>query len=186
MSDAPAPSPQEAVEVLRHLEDVQARTRRAVQAFWFPLVLFGALTLASVPVAFLDDGPAVAVFWAVAGPLGGAAVAWHYRRSERHVGAGRSGGLYVATAIGLLGAAFLLPAVTTGDLQDVVSAFAVAAAYLVFAWLDRSAVLAVLAAMLAAVPLVALAADLSRPGAVTAAITGAVTLAVGVAARHSS
>ena len=50
--------------------------------------------------------------------------------------------------------------------------FAVAAGYLVFAWLDRSRTLAALAAFIAAVPVLVLLSDVDQPGAIAAAVIG--------------
>lgn len=186
MTNIHASSPQDAADVLRHVESVRRQARRQLDHFWFPLVVFGALTLASAPVQWLWSGPTVAVFWAVAGPLGGALVGWYYRSRELRLGIGHSATPYVLTAVGILLGAFILPALTTGDLQEVVSVFAVAAGYLVFAWLDRSVTLASLAVLLAAVAVVVLVLGVAHPGAVTAAVAGTAVLASGVASRRSS
>ncbi len=58
---------------------------------------------------------------------------------------------------------------THGDLQEVASTFAVAAGYLVFAWLDRTGWLVGLALLMAAVPSWSSLAGVDHPGAVTAA-----------------
>jgi hypothetical protein len=161
------------------------RTQSLLRSFWFPLVVFGTLTLLSAPVAAIGEGAVVAVYWAVAGVGGGALVGWYYHAREERLGVSRSGVPYIATAVVLLVAAFLLPAVTSGRLQEVVSAFAVGGAYLVFAWLDRSVVLAALAVTVAVVPAVALASSLEHPGPVAAAVTGLAVLLTGLAARRA-
>ncbi len=130
-------------------------------------------------------GGAIAVFWAIGGPVGGALVGWYYRSRELRLGLRRSATPYVLTAVGILVGAFLLPAVTGGDLQEVVSVFAVAAGYLVFAWLDRSPTLAALAVGLAAVPVAVLAGGFEHPGAITAAVTGTAILVSGLASRRT-
>ncbi|MFN2502852.1 MAG: hypothetical protein ABR540_01215 [Acidimicrobiales bacterium] len=177
---------QEAADTLRHLESVQDQTRGELQAFWFPLVVFGALTLASAPFGLTGSGGAVGLFWAFAGPAGGAAVGWYYHSREQRLGVARSAVPYVITAAALLVAAFVLPALTRGDLREVVSCFAVAAAYLVFARLDRSVALAAVALVLAAVPAIALATGVERPGVVTAVISGAIFLATGLVFRRQA
>lgn len=180
-----ATSPREAIDTLRHLEDLSGQTRALLRSFWFPLVLFGVLTLLSAPVALVGEGVEVAVYWAVAGTAGGAAVGWYYHHREERLGLSRSGVPYIATGVALLVAAFALPAMTSGRLQEVVSAFAVAGAYLIFAWLDRSAVLAVLSAALVVVPAVALASSLEHPGPVVAVVTGLAILVTGIVARRA-
>jgi len=186
MTNTAASSPQDAVDVLHHVESLRSQTRNLLQAFWFPLVVFGALTLASAPVQWVWPGAAVGVYWAVAGLLGGTAVGLYYRSRELRLGLTTSPTPYVLTAVGLLLGAFLLPAVTTGDLQEVVSTFAVAGGYLVFARIDRSRVLAVVAAVLLAVPVLVLVSGVDHPGAVNAGVVGAITLGVGLVSRRSS
>ncbi len=184
MTNTAASSPQDAAGVLQHVESVRHQTRSLLQAFWFPLVVFGALTLASALVQWVWPGPAVGAYWAVAGLLGGAAVGLYYHFRELRLGLSNPAAPYVLTAIGLMVGAFVLPAITSGDLQQVASTFAVAAGYLVFAWLERSRTLAGLAAAMVVVPVLVLVSGVDHPGAVNAAAVGAITLAVGVASRR--
>jgi hypothetical protein len=186
MTNTAASSPQDAADVLDHVESLQRQTRSLLHAFWFPLVVFGALTLASAVVQWVWAGPAVGIYWAVAGLLGGAAVGLHYRSRELRLGLSTPATPYVLTAAGMMAGAFLLPGITSGDLQQVVSTFAVAAGYLVFAWLDRSRTLAGLAVVMALVPVVVLASGVDHPGALNAAAVGAVTLVAGLASRRSA
>ena len=118
--------------------------------------------MASAVVQWFWSGPAVGIYWAVAGLLGGTAVGVYYHSRELRLGLSTPATPYVLTAGALMVGAFVLPAITSGDLQQVVSTFAVAAGYLVFAWLDRSRTLAGLAALMAVVP-VARPAERRRP-----------------------
>jgi len=177
---------EEARALLDHVESVQRQTRAALGGFWFPLVLFGALGLASVPAYFIGDGAVVAAFWAVAGVGGGVATGWYYHGRQQRLGVSQAALPYVIVAGVLFVAAFVLPALTTGRLQEVVSSFAVAAAYLVFAIFERSRVVAALAVVIAGGAVLSLASGLDHPGAVTAAVTGLSTLGVGMVARRSS
>lgn len=179
-----ASSPREAAAALHHVDDLQHQTRDTLRSFWFPLVVFGSLTLVSAPVALASGGVAVAVFWAVAGPGGGVAVGWYYRSRELHLGISRSP-LPFVTAAAILVFAFFLPAVTTGRLREVVSTFAVAAGYLVFAWFNRSIVLGGLALVIAAIPVTLVLNDTDHAGAIAAAITGVAILATGFVARSA-
>ncbi|CAN5684765.1 hypothetical protein BH20ACT1_BH20ACT1_04210 [soil metagenome] len=95
---------------------------------------------------------------------GGADIGWYYHSREQRLGVSRSGTPFVVTGVALIVAAFLLPVVTTGALQEVVSAFAVGGAYLVFAWLNRSWLLALLGGLVAAIPAAALASGMAHPG----------------------
>ena len=180
MTNNPSSSARDAVDVLRQVDALQRRTNDLLRAFWFPLVVFGALTLLSAPVQWVSTGVAIGVYWAFAGPLGGLAIAWYYRSRELRLGLTQSATPYVLTAIGILVGTFVLPALTSGDLQEVVSVFAVAAGYLVFAWLDRSPLLAALAVGMAGVAVVVLASGVDHPGAITAAVSGAATLTTGL------
>lgn len=186
MPNTSASSPQDAVDVLQQVESLRRQASTVLRAFWFPLVVFGTLTLASAPVQWAWRGPAIAAYWAVAGPLGGLAIGLYYRARELRVGLSRSATPYVLTAVGILAGAFLLPGFTSGDLQEVVSTFAVAAGYLVLAWFDRSRILALLGVMMGAVPALVLMSGVDRPGAVNAAVVGTITLLTGVASRRSS
>ena len=186
MTNTAASSPQDAADVLHHVVSIRDETRSLLQAFWFPLVVFGALTMISALVQWVWPGGAVGIYWAVAGLLGGTAVGLYYHSRELRLGLGASAAPYIVTAAGLMAGAFVLPAVTRGDLQEVVSTFAVAGGYLVFAWLDRSRRLAGLAVVMMVVPALVLASGVGHPGAVNAAAVGAITLAAGVASRRSA
>lgn len=175
----------EPAAALHHVQELQDRTRADLGSFWFPLVVFGVLTLASIPFLVPDGSPAIPYFWAVAGPAGGAAIGWYYHSREQRLGVSRSGTPFLVTGAVLFVAAFGLPAVTTGALQEVVSAFAVGAGYLVFAWLSRSPTLAVLGVVVAAVPAGALLVGLAHPGPPVAATTGSAILVTGLAARRA-
>jgi len=185
MTNAHAASPQDAADVLRHVESVRDQTRDLLRVFWFPLVVFGLITLASAVVQWAWAGPAVGLYWAVAGTLGGIAVGQYYRSRELRLGLSRPAWPYILTAVGIFVGAFALPMVTHGDLQEVVSTFAVAAGYLAFAWLERSGWLVGLALFMAAIPLVVLATGVDHPGAITAAVTGVALVATGLVSRRS-
>ncbi len=177
--------PSEVQATLSHLDDVARRTQSLLRSFWFPLVVFGTLTLLSAPVAALGGGTVIAFYWAVAGTTGGALVGWYYHAREERLGVSRSGLPFIVTGSLLFVAAFVLPATTSGRLQEVISAFAVGGAYLIFAWLDRSVVLAALGMAVAVVPAVALASSLEHPGPVVAATTGLAILVTGLAVRRT-
>ena len=170
---------------LEEIEGLRRNTRRELQSFWFPMVLFGALTLVAGPLCLIGDGDALGLYWALAGPTGGVAIGVYYVRREAALGLGRAAAPYIIVAGGLMAGAFLLPAFTSGDLQEVVSYFAVAAGYLGFAWIEREARIAGIAAVIAAVPLVMLAIAPGAACVVTAAVTGSIVLASGLAFRRT-
>jgi hypothetical protein len=185
MTNPHASSPQDAADMLRHVDSVRRQTRDLLRAFWFPLVIFGAITMASALVQLVWPGPAVGLFWAVTAPVGGMVVGRFYRTRELRLGLANPPLPYILTAAGIFVGAFALPIVTHGDLQEVVSTFAVAAGYLAFAWLERTGWLVALAVLMAAIPLAVLASGVGHPGAVTAAATGAALLATGLLSRRS-
>jgi len=76
-------SPRQADETLAELGGLRRRTRRAVGTLWFPLVLFGSLTLLEIPFELAVGPPVIAFFWLVAGPVGCLLVGRHLRREGR-------------------------------------------------------------------------------------------------------
>lgn len=172
-------------QTLEEIDGLRRTTRQTLQTFWFPLVVFGALTLASTPFYRIGDGSAVGIFWMLAGPAGGIATGVHYGRREATVGLGRPAAAYIVVAVAMMATAFLLPVVTSGHLAEVISHFAVAAGYLGFAWIERDGRLAAIAAFMVAVPLVLLAVAPGVAGVATAAINGCVLLAMGVVFRRT-
>lgn len=178
-------NPSEIAQTLDQVEKLRRDTRRTLQSFSFPMVLFGALTLLSAPLFLIGDGGAVALFWALAGPAGGVATGVHYARREQTLGLSRCATPYIVVAVGIMAGAFLLPALTSGDLRDVVSNLAVAVGYLAFAVIERDGRIAGIAAVMAAVPLVLLALAPGLAGPVTAAVTGLILTASGLAFRRT-
>ncbi len=176
--------PEQAATTLQEIESVRRRTRGVLRTYWFPLVVFGPLMLMSAALALVAEGPTIGVFWAVAAPLGTAVVCLHYRNRESRLGVSRSAMPYAAVTLVMVASAFILPAVTSGDLRKVVSLFAIAGGYVVFAVLDREPWLAWLGAALAGVPLVFLGTvpELAAPG--SGAVVGAVFLITGLVLRR--
>ncbi|MCA1674079.1 MAG: hypothetical protein LC799_18400, partial [Actinobacteria bacterium] len=167
------------------VEELRRRTRGLLRSSWFPLVVFGPLMLASVPVGLLGGGPAVGVFWAVAGPAGGVAVGVYYRNRALQLGVSRSPLPYAATMAMMMVGAFVLPALTAGDLREVVSLFAIAAGFVVFAVLDRDPSLIWLGVALGAVPLLFLAVAPDAAAPTSSAVLGAAFLITGLTFRRA-
>lgn len=181
----------EAADTLAEVALLQRRARTDLTSLWFPLTLFGALTLSGGVVALLAGAHALGSYWAVAGPLGGIATGVHSWRRERELGLEGPALPYVLT-----GAAILLGCFVTGGLGAASARYVVAAAgpplvvaagLLMFAWLERSRVLAVLASGLAAVclGLVAAGLDAQAISVVAALVSGAGLLATGLLARRT-
>ncbi|HEX8771100.1 MAG TPA: hypothetical protein VF711_10075 [Acidimicrobiales bacterium] len=117
-------------EVLEKIERVRGGTRARVRGAWFPLVVFGLITLATIalysrPFAYpgrgggFDGGPYVApyyaglpgarsqlvayMFWLVVAPLGYLACAAWYRRRARRLGVSFHWERWVGAGLGLFG-----------------------------------------------------------------------------------
>ncbi|MDQ3610740.1 MAG: hypothetical protein M4D85_03860 [Actinomycetota bacterium] len=180
----------QAAQTLGEVERLRRQARGDLQAFWFPLVVFGGLTLASAGVVLLAGPAALGLYWACAGPVGGAATGWHYYRRERELGLQGPAVPYGVTAAGILLGCFVVAGAgsAAGSEAAVVVGppLVISAGYLVFARLERSLTLAALAAGLGAVPigLWAVSADAHRTVLVAALAYGAVFLVSGLAYRR--
>lgn len=144
----------EAARTLQDIERLQSKTRADLRSFWFPLVLFGTLSLLAAGVVMVAGGPVQGIFWMVAGPGGGALTAWHYSRRERRLGVRGPAAPFIMVGIGIMAGAFGAGALGSMLGADIVSAVGppvmVSIGYLVFAWLERSPLLAACAAGLGA------------------------------------
>lgn len=172
----------DAAQTLGELDALRTQTRRRLEGFSFPLVLFGGLSLLAAAASAVAGVEAQALFWLFAGPGGGIAVSFHYRRRELELGLTRAAWPYVATAVALIVGAFVL-----GALEQPWSVgpwLAVAAGYLVFGWLERSVALMGMALALGALA-VAVGAQGVEPVAVLLnGAYGAVFLAAGLVLRE--
>jgi hypothetical protein len=141
-------------QTLRAVELVRARTRSAVNALWFPSIVFGGLTMASAVVAFLWGGEALGWYWPPAALLGAGVTSWFFHVRERDMGLSSRATPYLITAALMLVAAMGFGAFGTQAVQVVGPPLVVSAGCLVFAGLSRSRWLAAVAVGLAAVALV--------------------------------
>lgn len=173
-------NPRDAAAMLEHVDGVKARTRRDVQSFWFPLSLFGGLSLLGLPFS----GVEAAIFWALAAPAGFVAIAVHYARRERRIGAGAPARPYVVVSLAMTAGAFLLPALAPERWKGVSWAFAIAAGYIAFGLIDRSRLLTGLGLLMAVVPLIAVAMGLEHRDTVVGAVIGAALLVSGLVVRR--
>jgi hypothetical protein len=149
--------PEEATRALREVDALRRRTLSRRRSTWYPLVLFGVLSLGAAVACEAGGDRAVALYWALAGPAGGIATgAYAYRRSLR-VGVAPSPLPYVLTAVAILVGASLTGALSAGSARTTAPYLVVAAGYLVFAWLERHPLAAVtaVASLVAAVAVVA-------------------------------
>lgn len=178
-----------ASDVIDEIGEVRRRTRARASVMWFPLVLFGVLTLASAAVVARYGGAALGPYWMVAGPAGGVATGIASWRRGTRVGVAVPVGPYLAVATLILAGASL--AGWAGDAlgRHTISAagpsLVVAVGYLLFARLERSHLLGWTAAGLLALTVAVIATGIEpEPMAVTLAILhGTTLLATGLVLR---
>ncbi len=129
------PGDEELVTTLHKVDEVRQRTRAAVHPVWFPMLVFGLLGLASLPLSRIGEGKATGLFWLVAGPAGGFATARYYGTRAVSLGVGMRGRAHTA-----LGIVIFLSAWITGFLSHTAAGpmLAVSLGYLLFARLERS------------------------------------------------
>jgi hypothetical protein len=142
------------VEAVRR--EARTASRRALASPDFSLLVFGGLTLASVPVR-LQGGPASALaYWTIASVLGTALVAIYHLRRERKLGLGSRPGRGKAYAIVALTTCVLVIAGAALALANGIGPLvAVSLGLLFLASLERRheyAALAMLLAVLAVAP----------------------------------
>jgi hypothetical protein len=156
---------EDARRLIADIDRVRRRTRAGVGGAWFPLILFGSLMLAGTAVGGAFGGPAVAVFWTVAGPVGGAVTAVFFARRGRRAGLERPPvPLLVVTVLIMVGA------FATGALGGALGwprfaaagpAFAISIGYALFARLAGHAPTGLLAGALASLTAVLLLAGVA-------------------------
>jgi hypothetical protein len=182
--------PAEAARTLTSIRETRKRTRAELRSYWYPLVVFGVLMLVSTPFFKLWDGAGVGAYWLVAAPAGMAAVARHYRRRELDAGLATAPRPYNVVAVCLVAACFALGFGGGIAGNDDVASFgpplAVAVAYVVYAWLERSLLLLVLACVLAALTVALALGDIPHANQIAAAADGASLVLAGLLARARS
>ncbi len=176
-------------ETLERVQDVRKSARSNLQAFWFPLVMFGSLTILSAALVVVAGGEALGVYWPVAGIGGGALTGWHYGRREHMLGLKGPAAPYIATALAIVVGATLAGVLGSqkgsGLAGAVAPSMVVAAGYFVFARLERSTVMAGLAAVMVALAAgVAFSGMDAEPATVVLALsTGTASLLTGLSER---
>ncbi|HEV8229487.1 MAG TPA: hypothetical protein VGQ86_05985 [Candidatus Limnocylindria bacterium] len=178
-----------AATALHEIDRVLDRTRRTRAIAWFPLTLFGALSIASAPVGLASGGAALAAYWAIAGPLGGIVTAVYAIKRSRALGLEAPPVPYVVVASVLMVGAFAAGAAGRAlglpQLSVVGPAVAISLAYCAFAYIERNAAVAGLALGLLTITLVVATAgmDAARAGAMLALAYGAAFLVTGLTLR---
>ena len=171
--------------MLREVDAVRQRTRAVVHPAWFPMLLFGVFGLASAPFCAIGHGRGQALFWLVAGPVGGILTSRHHQRQAMATGAGMRGGPYWAVAAGIFVAAWLAGSADSSRIRSAGPMLAVALGYLVFARLERSWPVAVCSAFLGAVAVAVAVADVRHTCVVLSVTFGSLFVATGLLLRRA-
>lgn len=130
----------DATTLLDEVEGVRRRVRLDLGGLSFPLLLFGVLLLGGAVTVIAVSGLALALFWAVAGPAGGAATAVYFYRRARSEGIEPDGVPPMVIGLGIIGGSFLVYALGLRVDETFAAAtpfMVVAAGYMVFARLER-------------------------------------------------
>jgi len=187
MQQTTAVPPDEAAQLLDSVRTARDATRGRLRSYWFALVVFGVLTTLSAPFFAIWNGGGVALFWLVAAPAGTFAVMRYQRGRASATGAWRAGRPYNITAGALIAACFglgIIGGVTDHmDIANFGPPLAISAAYLVFAWLERSLALALLALSVAGLTIGLAVADVDHAAQILALSYGASFAIVGLAVR---
>jgi hypothetical protein len=129
--------------MLHEIERLQGQTRSVLKSSWFPLLVFGVL---NVCAAAIPQGPALGIYWSIAGISGAIATSVYYSRRERTTGVQGPFLPYIATSAGIFIGCFAAGAVGgTFDLDRLAAlgpGAVVAAGVVVFGILDHNKVLA--------------------------------------------
>jgi hypothetical protein len=125
--------------LIGEVEEQRRRARKALGAFWFPLMLFGGFALIAALTLEVGAPPEILGLWIGAGPVGIVAISIYYGRRTHRIGLGAPPLPYMVTGL-VLG----LGAGLSGWLgRDTPLGYAgpmlvIGAGYLVFACLQRS------------------------------------------------
>lgn len=148
------PSSHEAFAMLDEIARVRRRTLQPYRPLWYPLVLFGALSLGAAPLYVLAPS-ATSAYWLVGTIVAWIAIGRHYARRGRSVGVGRPRGarrtslhwwaVWLAIAlVGTVGASMHSTATVVAGVAGVLGA-----GYGWIAWRARDGVLTAMGAALA-------------------------------------
>lgn len=144
---------QTARELISDVEGIRRRSRARASTMWFPLVLFGTLSVASAGVVLAYGGDALGLYWWVVGPVAGVATAAHAMWRGRRVGVETRWGPYVALGVTILAGTSAMGAggalVGWPMMSAVGPSLVVSGGLVLFAYLERSPLLGMLAVLLA-------------------------------------
>ena len=172
----------ETARTLSELERLRLQTRRQLAGLSLPLVLFGGVSLVAAALSATLGAEAQAFFWSLAGPAGGIAVSLYYRRRALELGLSRAAWPYICTAVALLLGCFVLGALEQP--WGVGPWLSVAAGYLVFGGLERSAAVIGMSLALAALAVAVGALEVAPAAVILNAAYGVAFLVTGVCVRR--
>lgn len=129
----------DAKHILGDVEKQRGRARKALGAYWFPLVVFGGVALAGALITALGSPSALFALWIVAWPAGTIATFAYYGQRVHRIGLSAPPVPFIVTGACLGLGAFLLGWLGHDTrLGYAGPLFVIGAGYLVFARLQRS------------------------------------------------
>ncbi len=167
--------PDELRRTAEFVESVAASTRSRLSLFWFPMAAFGLVTLGAAVFALIGDPSWLGIYWMVAGSVAGFATARHYRRSESEMGLVRPAWPYLLSAAVLGAGAFAMPLIVSPDPAWAISVWT-GFGYSLFAWLERSATVALVAAVFIGLGMAFRAVEVGNETALVSGLSGIVLL----------
>jgi hypothetical protein len=170
----------EATQLIDEVEKQRGRARKALGAFWFPLVVFGGIALFGALVTATAAPPVIFALWIVAWPAGMVATAIYYSRRVNRIGLGAPPLPFVIVGLSLGVSAFLLGWFGRDTrLGYAGPLFVIGAGYLAFAWLQRSMLQGGLALALVVAAIFFAVVQPPHAGSLSLAFFGLASLVVG-------
>jgi hypothetical protein len=142
---------QTAHQVLTDMSRVKDATRKLHSAFWFPLCVFGTVTLLAAAGGLLGGAELLGWMLLTGTVAGTGVVTWYYRRRAIRIGLVRRGWPYLTAAAAGIAACTIGSALVPARPPDAVSWLAVTGMYVWFACLERNPKIALLGALFGAV-----------------------------------
>ena len=172
----------EAWRTVEYLDSVTAATRSRLSLFWFPMAVFGLISIGAAVCAVVLGNGALGLFWFATGfPASLLTFRWYQNAEEAQGLVTSAAGHLLVVAVLSLGT-FGLPLVVSGD-----PAWALAlwtgAGYLAFAWLERSQAVAAVGTIFIVLGLFFWQVVVPHETALVSALTGITLLTAAAATR---
>lgn len=180
---------QDAAETLRDIEDKRETVRGDLRGMWFPLMLFGSLSILSAAVAWLWAGAALGVFWTVGAVVGCVSTARFYRARAAatgvHADVARPNIVAILIIVGCFTSGAAFGALGFDKAAACVPFLVISAGYAAFGRLEWSPTLTVLAVLLSGLAVWALVFPITAATAsiLLALVYGGVWVATGITFR---